>query len=443
MSRRLAIFLPGLLFSALIQASSLPEDFAFEAELSESKTALQRVEIPIDVLLSVTRADLGDISVFDRTGKPLPSSIHKAPPQQLEKQIELPFHLFSTFSKRSSKTVTTREQSSQKDQLSEIQTTETIAVDQIRPTYIVELSNADNDITIESVELLWTHQPDDQFLRLRVEVGNNIDDWRNIHQQKILTNANTDKREWRTIDSIPKSQKYLRLTPSISVDSFEIQIVTGSYSVSIPETKVWHRLEALRQLEDHQDFYAFDMPAAVKADQLRLIPATGQTLIGGDLYADNNDFEHKRRIRSNLQQHNISGSAIKPSMAIDLPGQGYKHWWFKPDRVLESPPHAEVAFPVYEMLFLGNDSGPFRLAWGNFEAPALTNDLTGILSDQQKQTQAELVQLGTVDIVGGEARLAPAAELPWLKWLLWLMMFAAVAVTGKMALSLLRDMKSS
>jgi hypothetical protein len=30
-----------------------------------------------------------------------------------------------------------------------------------------------------------------------------------------------------------------------------------------------------------------------------------------------------------------------------------------------------------------------------------------------------------------------------MQWLLWLMMFAAVAVTGKMALSLLRDMKSS
>jgi hypothetical protein len=229
----------------------------------------------------------------------------------------------------------------------------------------------------------------------------------------------------------------------ISVDSFEIQKVVGSYHQSIAETKIWHRLEALRQPEDHQDFYAFDMPAVIKADQLRFIPATEQTLIGGELYASNEDFEHKYRVRRRLQQHNFTDGEIKPSPVIKLPRQKYQHWWFKPDRVLDSPPHAEIAFPVYEMLFLGNDAGPFRLAWGNFEASVPNNNLTGILSDQQKQTQAELVQLRTVDIVGGEARLTPPVKLPWLKWLLWLLMFAAVAATGKMALSLLRDMKSS
>lgn len=441
MSKRL--LLSGLLFSALVQASSSPEHYAYQAELTESEAALQRVEIPIDVLLAVTRADLGDIRVFDSAGKSLPSSIRKAPPQQLEKQVELPFHVFSSYSKRSSKIVTTREQTSQKDQISEIRTTETIPVDQTRPVYIIELGDDDSGITIESVELQWTHQPDDQFLRLRVEVGNNLDNWRTIQKRKILTNANTDKPEWRTIDSIPKSKKYLRLTPLISVDSFEIQKVVGSYHQSIAETKIWHRLEALRQPEDHQDFYAFDMPAVIKADQLRFIPATEQTLIGGELYASKDDFEHKFRVRRRLQQHNFTDGEIKPSPVIKLPGQKYQHWWFKPDRVLDSPPHAEIAFPVYEMLFLGNDAGPFRLAWGNFEASAPNNDLTGILSDQQKQTQAELVQLRTVDIMGGEARLTPPVKLPWLKWLLWLLMFAAVAATGKMALSLLRDMKSS
>ncbi len=443
MSKPLGLLLSVLLFSALVQANSSPEHYAYQAELTESETALQRVAIPIDVLLAVTRADLGDISVFDSSGKSLPSSIRKVPRQKLAKQIELPFHVFSTYLKRSSKIVTTREQSSQKNQMSEVQTTETISVDQARRVYIIELGDDDSDIIIQSVELEWTHEPADQLLKLKVEVGNNLDNWRTIRPAKNLTYKNTDKIEWRTISGIPKSKKYLRLTPLKSVNSFEIQKVVGNYHESIPEAKIWHRLAALRQLEDHQEFYAFDMPAVVKADQLRLIPATEQTLIGGDLYAGNDDFEHKRRVRSGLQQHNISGSEIKPSPDINLPPQRYKHWWFKPGRVLDSPPHAEIAFPVYEMMFLTNDAGPFRLAWGNFEASARNNDLTGILSNAQKQTQAQLVLLRTVDIVGGEARLAPAVKLPWLKWLLWILMFVAVAATGKMAISLYRDMKST
>jgi len=101
----------------------------------------------------------------------------------------------------------------------------------------------------------------------------------------------------------------------------------------------------------------------------------------------------------------------------------------------------EIAYPVYEMLFLGNDAGPFRLVWGNFETAGLNNDLSGLLNDKQKK--AELVQLRSVDIAGGEGRLAPAERLPWLKWLLWLLMLAAVAATAKMALSLLREMKTA
>jgi len=443
MLKRLGLLLSGLLLSALVEAKSPPEDFAYQAELTVSSFSLQRVQIPIKVLLAVTRDDLADISVFDSNAKLLPSLIRKTPRRQKEKQIELPFHVFSSYLKQHSKIVTTREQTTQQDQVSEVQTTETIAVDRTRPVYIIELPDKDRDISIGSVELQWAHQPADQLLKLRVEAGNDLDSWRTIFNSKNLTNHKSDKNEWQTIGSIPGSQKYLRLTPAKSVRSFELQKVTGNYHQVIPETKIWHRLEAPGELADQPGFYAFDMPATVRADALRLVPGTEQTLISGDLYASNNDFERKRRIRSGFQQHNITSSEIKPSRAIDLPRQKYKHWWFKPDRELDLPPHVEIAFPLYEMLFLGNDAGPFRLAWGNYETIGLRNDLNGLLSDEQKQARADLVQLRSIDIAGGEGRLAPAEQLPWLKWLLWLLMLAAVAATAKMALSLLRDMKAA
>jgi hypothetical protein len=443
MLKRLLMLLPGLLLSALVQAnSSEPEQFAYQAQLTGSNQSLLRLNIPLEVLLEITRQDLGDIRVFDNTGKPLPSLIRKAPRQKDDKHIELPFHVFSAYLKRHSKVVTTREQNSQQDQVSEVQITETIPVDQASPVYIVELPDKANGVSIDSIELEWTHEPEDQMLSIKVEVGNNLDNWRTIHNNKNLTNTNSDKKEWRTINQISKSQKYLRLTPHPSVQSFELQKVVGSYRQTVPETKLWHRLNVLYEMEDESGFYAFEMPAAVKADHLRLIPASEQSLVGGDLYASNEDIEHKRRIRSNVQQHNITGSEIKPSPIIDLPRQKYLYWWFKPDRKLDSPPHADIAFPVYEILFLGNDAGPFHLAWGNFETTSLNNDLAGLLSEEQKQASAELVQLRKVEKSGGIARLSAPEKLPWLKWLLWLAMLAAVAATAKMALSLVRDMKS-
>jgi len=107
-------------------------------------------------------------------------------------------------------------------------------------------------------------------------------------------------------------------------------------------------------------------------------------------------------------------------------------------------PQAEIAYPVYEMIFLGNDNFLYTLAWGNYESEAPANDLINPLSpDQQQQPQSQLVELGGRQIAGGESRLSAQANLPWLKWILWLLLVGAVITTGKMALNLFRDMRVS
>ena len=71
MLKRLLMLLPGLLLSALVQAnSSEPGQFAYQAQLTSSNQSLLRLNIPLEVLLEITRQDLGDIRVFDNTGKP-------------------------------------------------------------------------------------------------------------------------------------------------------------------------------------------------------------------------------------------------------------------------------------------------------------------------------------------------------------------------------------
>jgi len=443
-AKQLGLLLVATLTVVFNQAFAATDDYAYQANLSGPKQALQRVELPIDILLAVTRADLGDVAVFDATGKQLPSWVRKVPIQISQKQIELPFYVFSTYLQRHSKTLTIREQNQRQDQLSESTTTETIPINRTRQDYIIELPDKEDGMEIESIALLWAHQPADQLLQLRVEVGSDLDNWRTIHRSKSLTNQNSDKKEWRSIDGIPKGQKYLRLVSLKSIRSFELQKVVGTYNKKMTERKLWHRLEAPQTVSKQKGFLAFDMPSAVKPHELRLIPGESQTLIRGNLFASKNDFDHKRLIRTDLQQHNITGSDIKPSQPVEIPRENYVHWWFEPKQALPTPPVVEISFPVYEVLFLGTDNGPFTLAWGNYESTAPANALIGILnSDQQnQQTQVRLVQLSAVKIAGGESRLSSEAKLPWLKWLLWLLLIVAVAGTGKMAIILYRDMNA-
>ena len=442
--KKYALCLSAILANNATAAFSTPDQFAYQALVTESTQALQRVELPVEILLATTRADLGDVVVFDASGKPLPSWIRKAVIAESLVRYELPVYLFNTYRQNRSKTITTREQNQDQDTLSESTASETVPIDEALQDYIIGLPETDVDLRIQSIELNWAHEPADQLLRLRVDVGSNLDNWRTIQGNKSLTNQNSENAEWRTIGAIPAGEKYLRLTPINSIRSFEIIQAVGTYHQRAGERKIWHQLGELQKTPGQPGYFSFEMPSPVTALELKLIPGEEQSLIRGVLHASHQGFNQNRLIDSNIQQHNITGSEIEPSKPIKLPVQHYVNWWFKPNQQPDSAPRAEIAFPVYELIFLGNDNIPYTLAWGNHESDVPANDLINILStEQQQQPPSQLVQLGSRQVAGGESRLSQQAKLPWLKWLLWLLLVGAVITTGKMATSLIRDMKAA
>jgi len=442
--KQFVLLLPVIFTSALYGAISTSDQYAYQAELSSADQPLQRVELPLDILLTATRADLGDVAVFDASGKPLPGWIRKVAIPKSQKQFGLPIYLFNTYQQGRSKTLTRRDQFQDQNQLFESTTSETVPIDRARQDYIIGLPEADENLQIESIELVWTHQPEDQLLQLKIEVGSDLDNWRTIQDNKSLTNQKTEDVKWRTIEAIPGGEKYLRLTPVNSTLSFELKQAIGTYNEKQAERKIWHQLGTLRISSTAQNHLELDMPFAVRALELKLIPAEQQTLISGDLFASQVGFEQKRLISHNFQQHNITATAIEPSNPVKLPRQNYIHWWFRPTQDSISAPLAEIAFPVYELLFLGNDNGPFTLAWGNYESLAPPNQLIGILNtEQQRQPAGELVQLHSIEIAGGKSRLSPREKLPWLKWLLWALLVGTVITAGKMTISLYRDMNTA
>lgn len=441
---RIILLLPAIFILSVGAALTTPMHFAYEAELSEAKQALQRVEISLDVMLAATRADLGDVTVFDASGKPLPDWLRKATIAKSEKKFSLPIYLFNTYQQSSSKTLTTREQNQDQDQLTESTTTETVPVDQARQDYVIGIPAADEGLEIESIELVWTHEPADQLLKLKIEAGSDLDKWHTINISKSLTNQNSDDAQWRTISDIPKGEKYLRLTPINSIRSYEISRAIGNYSRPETVRKIWHSLKDVHEPLERPGIFKFDMPSSVPALELKLVPGEQQTSLTGDLHASQEGFEQKRLIAGNIQQHNISGSEIEPSKPIKVPQQNYAHWWFKPDQESTPAPQVEIAFPIYELLFLGNDNGPYTLAWGNHESEVRNDELISILNPEQRRNpEGELVKPGKMQIAGGEDRLTPQKKLPWQKWLLWLFLVIAAFTTGNMAISLYRDMNAN
>ena len=72
----------GLLIVCLLSAPAQagpphPTDFAFGLPVeTEGEAALWRISLPETVYRHVTRADLGDLRVFDRAGHTMPYTLH-------------------------------------------------------------------------------------------------------------------------------------------------------------------------------------------------------------------------------------------------------------------------------------------------------------------------------------------------------------------------------
>ncbi len=433
-----------LLLVAPVQAATDQQDYAYRAQLSEADQPLQRIELPIEVILALTRSDLSDLAVFNINGKQLPHSVTRTPKTVTDLNLELPFHEFDRFLRQHSKTVTTREQNQQADTLSELQTTETIAVQSVRKDYLIELSVDGKTPDFDYIELTWVHEPASQLLEVKVEVGNELDKLRVIKPRKSLINQESKDLNWRSIRGIPRNQKYLRLTPVNEVTSFELQNVSGHYRESKDAPVLTYQFDPDISEEETGRFYSFKFPSEVNAEAMRIVPMDANRVISGDLYATWGNTETRKRIRAGYRQHNINAEDVKPNKPIKLPRRSYRNMWFTSRSELSTAPRVELIYPQFELIFLGDGDGPYTLVWGNYESKAQVADLSRILKGnlQQAQQSGTLVTLGSIEESGGSSRLAPQPALPWKKWLLWTLLILAAIVTGRMAFKLYNEMNN-
>jgi hypothetical protein len=436
-------FLPLFLLAIALPLAAAPatRDFAWQAPLDAAEQPLQRVALPLDVLLVLTRADFGDLAVFNAEGKPLPHSVLKTPPTEMPMTRELPFHEFSRYRQQHSRTVTLREQNLEPGTVTEREMTETLPVRVERRDYLIELAAGDEQIAFDRLQLEWRHQPATQLLELRVEAGSELDELRLVDARKSLTDRESNDPGWRSIEGIPATAKYLRLRPLDSIDSFELLRVNGHYTESIPAPQLVDEATVESFADETGSYYRVELPAAVKPEAMRIVPAADHGVVVGDLYALWEGLPDKRLVRANFRQHNIAGDEVRPSQPIGLPGRDLSEIRFSSKSALAAAPRVELLYPQYEVVFLGDSNPPYRLAWGNRDSPAPAFGLFELLDDDVDVHQrSRLVGLGDPQPAGGPARLEAPTSLPWLKWLLWVLLVAAVGVTGRMAIRLYREM---
>ncbi|MCP4389439.1 MAG: DUF3999 domain-containing protein, partial [Gammaproteobacteria bacterium] len=161
-------------------------DYAYQAVIGESDQKLQRLELPLEVILTSTRSTLNDLAIFNADGKQMPHSVALTAAMVTDRTLQLPFHKFDRFLQLQTKIVTTREQNQLANSTSELETTERIVVQAVRNDYLIELAPDETNRRFDRLELQCQHQPASQILEVRVEIGNELEHLRSISPRKSL-----------------------------------------------------------------------------------------------------------------------------------------------------------------------------------------------------------------------------------------------------------------
>jgi len=418
-------------------------DYAFKAELSPADAKLRRVNLPGEMLMVLTRSDLGDVAVFDQHGEPVPSWVRLRQKDSSRQSMPLSFNEFtdkhSQRGGRETVTVTRDEDGHLKSYDKEVKPQQQ---EEVITHYIIELVQDDSDIRIDEIRIEWTQEPKRRLFSVRLQASDDLNNWTVLRSRQSLAQleSNKDHVRGQTI-KINTRKKYLQLSLNERLEKFELKTVKGYYNVVGTLPTQWMSAGPMTVDPKEPDYLSFALDTAVRPHSVRFSFTTANQLVEGDIYSQEPMKKRHLRKRGVVQHNIVNSSSIEANKPIKLHSSREARWWFKPTQAMASPPGIELAMPNYELLFIANDSGPYSITWGNITAGAPANALKKIIDKNQlSNPQVPLVKLGTTTTAGGADRLQAERTWPILRWSFWALLIGVVVITGRMAIGLYKEM---
>lgn len=144
------------------------------------------------------------------------------------------------------------------------------------------------------------------------------------------------------------------------------------------------------------------------------------------------------------------GGQTQHNAPLELGQAAWREWRVEADPTspgFATPPRVTAWLAPAQLVFVASGAGPFTLAAGRADAPAVALPLPSLMPGHQPGDQAELPQASLVSAAPGAASAlpttAPGATRDPRRWLLWGVLIGGVLLLGGMAWALVRQMNRS
>jgi hypothetical protein len=444
--KAVALLTAALLVPLAVPAAEVPLrpiDFAYGMEVKAGNgDAFHGVTLPADVYRRLTRADAGDLRVFNAAGESVPFMLRRVDADVTTTNATPPLFPIHTVAGAVPEGMSLRVQKDTQGKIVTLSMQDGVGGARRLAAYVLDTSAFTRPV--EALEMEWQEAPKDFLGQVTVESSEDLAHWSAVARGASLAGLTygAQRLEHRRVEFPAVKAKYLRLTWPADVAMPAVKAVHADLAREVTEQRIWVRLDDAGSGAAGE--YLFTAPGRLPTDRARILLPEANALVRAELSARDNARDLWRVQTSGVVYRlNLKGASFVGS-DIALPyAAAERHWQLRvtpADGLGSARPTVEFGFVPHRLVFVARGAGPFTLAYGAVGVAPAQFQLDGVLAQLGGATPAP-AQLGPESALGGSARLGDdGSGYPWKTWLLWAALVAGVGLLAEMARRLFRQM---
>jgi hypothetical protein len=429
------------------------EDFAYGMELSvDGKNSIYGLILPAEVYHGCTRADLGDLRVFNAQYT-VPYVIRSQVRKETKRAAQaLPFFpLFSDTQDGSSSPPDLHIATNSQGTIIDIrQHTVSPEKNQIITAYVIDTSSLEHPA--DWLDLTWAGQGEQFSTSVGLESSKDLNSWRSRVRSAALAELRFGghsllRKRIRVPQGIQR-KTYLRLSWPAGKDGVRLTSIKAGYN-----REAQNRPRSFQTLtgtsfpatEQEKEEYQYDSKGVFPVDQLKVRLAEQNSLAQITLFSRaGKEAPWQRRTSFLAYRLTVDGVSLENGI-VSMNRTTDRYWRLEiiDNSSIRQIPTLELGWLPGQLLFLAQGEQPYTIAYGRAGLQPARYQVDRLLKAVDPQNEKKLIafaQAGPEKILGGKEKRAVAQVLPWRQWLLWLVLLTGVLLVGMMALKLYREM---
>lgn len=460
MKRQLTALGALLLASSVFAAAPRLDDYAQGIRMDGySGRPLAETLLPDAVYQTITRADLGDVRVFNADGVPVPHAFCTSPVTSEPTITQEPLPVFELQAAPQGNGDGTHVEVATAAG-TQIRVQEGVRVQEGEPgatdagatqTWAHVLDARSIADELRAIEFDW-HSPDGASqANVRIEASDDLDRWQTVVGASTLLRVGRDGRQLqRKSIALPQRRyRYLRVARTDRGPPLQITAVIAE-RVSAPPViePVWFAANPLPSSD--ADVLSFDAARLAPITYARLALPQDNSSVRISIQSRADDKVDWRSRWSGEMYSVVADGERRVSPPAEINAGPDRYWrvqYSKRDQVLTPAPALELGYRPARLRFLTQGTGPFMLAFGSRRVEAAPiQQCSDLLADVATKDLEEMVGeaiLGPPQSLGGDTAFKPLPKKTPLRLLvLWGVLIVGVGLLVAMAMSLLKRVRN-